>query len=72
MVKHKVVILPNGEIDVDADQATRELLEKERWNEEAVIVLNENGFEGNYLSKSAPKLDRSKHPKNVTVPGTRA
>ena len=56
MVKHEVVILPNGEIDVDADPSTKELLQKERWNEEAVMVLNENGFDGNRMLKKAPKL----------------
>ena len=72
MVKHEVVILPNGEIDYDADPQTKELLEKESRNKEAVIVLNENGFDGNRFLKKAPKLDQSKLPMNVTVPGTRA
>lgn len=49
----------------------KELLRKERWNKEAVIVLNEIGFEGKHLSKSVQKVDWSKLPKNVTVTETR-
>ena len=51
MVKYEVVILPNCEIDYDADSQTKDLLEKESWNKEAVIVLNENGFDGNHMLK---------------------
>ena len=45
---------------------------KKRRIKEAVTVLNENGFDGNCMLKKKPKLDQSKHPMNVTVPGTRA
>ena len=71
MVKHEVVILPDGRIDEDAYPCTKELLQLERSNREAIIVLNENGFEGRHLSKDAPKLDQRTHPVNVTVAGTR-
>merc|ERR1711971_509147 len=69
-VKHEIVVLEDGTIDVDADPMTEVLLKYEEENEKAVRKLNAFGFNGNEFLKKAPKVDTSKNQIAVTERGS--
>ena len=68
-VKHEVVVLDDGTIDIDADPTTVVLMEFEKENKQAVCVLNNNGFDGSQLAICPPKISAEKKIA-VTVPGS--
>ena len=55
-VKHEVVVLADGTIDLEADPLAHVLMRYENENKEAVAKINELGAAGHYLLKQAPKL----------------
>ena len=69
-VKHEVVVLADGLIDLEADPLAHVLMRYENENKEAVAKINELGAAGNYLLKKAPKLTAQRKKIAVTVPNT--
>ena len=55
-MKHKIVILEDGTIDVDADPLTEKLPKIKRENTEFIEFLNEVGFDGSQLFHHLPAL----------------
>ena len=55
-VKHRVVLLADGTIDLDADPQSTILIEFEKENKEAVAKINQLGGNGKHLSIETPKL----------------
>ena len=70
-VKHELVVLADGTIDLDADPLTETLLSIERSNKNAVDFLNKLGFDGEQFRKCAPSVAIAKLNTAVTVPQTR-
>jgi len=70
-VKHEVVELPDGTLDVDADPLTSKLLQIERLNMAAVSFLVANNYDGTAFSKRAPRQHRSQMNIAVTAPRSR-
>jgi hypothetical protein len=70
-VKHEVVLLADGTIDLDADPQSTILIEFEKENKEAVARINQLGGDGKHLSIEAPKLSAHRKKIAVTVPNTR-
>ena len=70
-VKHEVLELPDGTLDVDADPLTSKLLQIERLNRAAVSFLVANGYDGTVFSKCAPRQHRSQRNIAVTAPRSR-
>ena len=70
-VKHEVVLLADGTIDLDADPQSTILIEFEKENKEAVAKINQLGGDGKHLSIEAPKLSAHRKKIAVTVPNTR-
>ena len=52
-VAHKLLVLPDGSIDLDADPATLTLIAEEKKNTKAVNVLNDGGFNSDVFVKHA-------------------
>ena len=71
-VKHEIVTLEDGTIDVDADPLAVKLLEIEDLNSRSTSFLDLNGLKGSILKISAPRLDKSKTMIGVTAPQSRA
>ena len=55
-VKHDIVILEDGTINVDADPLTEKLLKIKIENTECIKFLNEGGFDGSQLFHHLPVL----------------
>ena len=70
-VKHEVVELPDGTIDVDADPLSSKLLSIEKLNRDAVSFLIANGYGGKEFEKCAPRQHRSQKNIAVTAPLSR-
>ena len=70
-VKHEIVLLEDGTIDIDADPLTEKLIAIERANKEAVDFLTKCGYDGEQFRKSAPVIEIAKLKIAVTVPLTR-
>ena len=70
-VKHHIVVLADGTIDVDADPLTKTPLSMERSNMGAVDFLNEMGYDGEKFRKRAPTINIAKLNTCVTLPQTR-
>ena len=70
-MKHEVLELPDGTLDVDADPLTSKLLQIERLNRAAVSFLVANGYDGTVFSKCAPRQHRSQRNIAVTAPRSR-
>lgn len=68
-MKHEIVQLPDGRIDVDADPLSMKLLEIESLNKQAVLFLNSSGYDGNEFERLAPRKKKSNIC--VTVPLSR-
>ena len=70
-VKHEVVVLADGTIDLEADPLALVLMRYENENKEAVAKIIQLGGTGNYLLKEVPKLIAQRKKIAVTVPNTR-
>ena len=73
-MKHEIVILEDGTIDVDSDPLTEKLLKIKRQNTECIEFLNEVGFDGSQFFHYLPVLNLTKEGNwiAVTVPLIRA
>ena len=73
-VKHEIVILEDGTIDVDAYPFTEKLLKIKRENTECIEFLNEVGFDGSKFFHHLPVLDLTQEGNwiAVTFPLSRA
>jgi len=69
-VKHELVILPNGDIDLTANPHSSILVEIENKNKEAVAALNAAGLDGDGFIQAAPKR-KSEKKIAVTIPGSK-
>ena len=56
-MKHEIVILEDGTIDVDSDPLTEKLPKIKRQNTECIKFLNEVGFYGSQFFHHLPVLD---------------
>ena len=59
-MKHEIVILEYGTIDVDADPLTEEPLKIKRENTDCIEFLNEVGFDGSRFFHHLPFLALTK------------
>ena len=71
-VKHQVVVLADGTVDIEADPQSHILMQYEQENKEAVANINRYGGAGKWLSTEAPKLSAQQKKIAVTVPMSRA
>ena len=69
-VSQELIMLPDGSIDLDADPATRTLIDEENKNNATVDILNAGGFQGDVFKKFATQNFARKGP--ITEPNTRA
>ena len=67
-MKHDIVVLPDGTIDIEADPLTTKLIIIEQENIKATNFLIANGYAGDQLEYPAPKIPSK--ILSVTVPGS--
>ncbi|OEU17850.1 hypothetical protein FRACYDRAFT_238278 [Fragilariopsis cylindrus CCMP1102] len=70
-VKHEVVVLADGTIDLEGDPLSHLLMKYEQENKAAVAKINQYGGSGNYLLKEAPRLSAQRKKIAVTAPMSR-
>ena len=70
-VKHEVVVLADGTIDLEGDPLSHLLMKYEQQNKAAVAKINQYGGSGNYLLKEAPRLSAQRKKIAVTAPMSR-
>jgi len=70
-VRHEVVTLPDGTIDVDIDPLSTKLVSIEDLNKKATDLLSMHGLNGSLFRKKSPRLDQLKMNTAVTVPLSR-
>ena len=66
-VKHEILILEDGTIDVDAHPLTEKLLKINRENIDCIEFLNEVGFDGSQFFHHLPVLDLTKEGNRISV-----
>ena len=66
-VKHEIVVLPDGTIDIEADPLTTKLIIIEQENIKATNFIIDNGYAGDQLECPAPNIPSK--ILSVTVPG---
>ena len=69
-VKHEVIVLESGVVDIDADPLTTTLLNLQKQNQDAVDFLNKTDCDGNQFLQDAP-MKRMTQKIAVTVPHSR-
>ena len=66
-MKHNIVVLPYGTIDIEADPLTTKLIIIQKENIEETNFLIANGYGGDHLECHAPKIPSTRL--GVNVPG---
>lgn len=69
-VKHEIV-MRDGVIDVDADPLAEKLLDIEFMNHQAVLLMNDNGYNGDALLTHTPKVETLLINTDITEPLSR-
>jgi len=67
-VRHEVVTLPDGTINVDTDPLSTKLVNIEDLNKKATDLLSMHRLNGSVLWKKAPRLNQSKMNTAVMLP----
>ena len=68
-VKHEIVVLPDGTVDIELDPLTTKLIIIEQENIETTNFLIADGYDSDQLECPAPKIPSTRL--SVTVPGSR-
>ena len=67
-VRHEVVTLPDGTIDVDKNPLSTKLVNIEDLNNKSTDLLSMHGLNGSIFRKKTPRLDQLKMKTAVTLP----
>ena len=68
-MKHKILVLPDGTIYIEAEPLTNKIISIEQENIEATNFLIANGYDGDQLEFPAPNIPSTRL--SVTVTGSR-
>ena len=68
-MKHEIVVLPDGTVDIELDPLTTKLISIEQENIKATNFIIDNGYDGDQSECPALKIPSTRL--SVTVPGSR-